>query len=170
MDEIREEALRLRQAGMESAASIWETLENLPQPIDPANIYKAVSSVKVAEFIARIRNHKLAPALMVCVSQFFEETINIVEEGEIREGVRALVVIEEAMPMTDEISKDPEAGVTRQFAYDGILLLAAVKLGKETETKKCIDEMQDGVAKILIMSYIQDGILGSDFDPDKAQA
>jgi hypothetical protein len=69
--ELHEEMLQIKQAGMEKAAVIWETLEHLPQPIEPVDICKAISSVRCAEFLARIRNHKLAPALTQCVMQFF---------------------------------------------------------------------------------------------------
>jgi hypothetical protein len=172
--EIREEMLQIRQAGMEKAAAVWEALEHLPQPIEPADVYKAVSSVKCAEFLARTRSHKLAPALWRCVAQFLDATLGVVgdEAGDKSEGMRALSAIEETMPMTDEVFNDAVAYATRQHVYDGVLLLAAVKLGKETETKKCLDDMQAGVAMVLVMSYLKEGVLGggADFDPDEPQA
>jgi hypothetical protein len=98
-------------------------------------------------------------------------------EGEVSGGVRVLSVVEEAMPLTDEIFNDPAAYATRQHVYDGILLLTAVKMGKEVETKKCIEVMHAGVAKILIMSYLKESILSEvdkeafrSLDPDKPQA
>jgi hypothetical protein len=177
--ELHEEMLQIKQAGMWKAAAIWEMLEHLPQPIGPTDIYKAASSIKCSEFLARTINHRLAPALVECVTQFFADTSDIVgEDGEIPEGLRALSFIEETMPMTDEIFSDAAACATRQHVYDGIMLLAAVKLGKEAETKKCIEDMQQGVAKILIMDYLKESLMNevdkeafrSILDPDKAQA
>jgi hypothetical protein len=171
--ELQEELLQIKQMGMERAALIWETLEHLPQPIGPVDVFKAVSSAKCAEFVARVRNHRLAPVLMRCVAQFFDATLSIIGEGgEKSEGMRVLVVIEEAMPLTDDIFNDPAAYATRQHVYNGILLLSAIKLGKEIETKKCLDDMQMGVAKVLIASYLKESIMSgiADFDPDKPQA
>jgi len=168
--EPREEMLQLRQAGMEKAAVVWENLESLPSPIAPVNIFKAVSSVKCAEFANRVRSHRLAPALTRIAIKFLNDTLDVlgVDAGDIFEGARALDVLAENMPLTDEIYNDPAAYATRQHVYDGLLLLAAAKLGKEAETKRCLDHMQEGIAMLFVMDYYEGR--GLSFDPDKPQA
>jgi len=164
--ELREEMLQLRQTGMEKAAEVWETLENLPNPMDPANVYKASVSLKCAEFISRVRHLKIAPLLAKIMLQFLENTIAVVgnEAGDVHEGARAMKVIEEIMPMTEEIFNDPTACAMRQHVFDGLLLLAAVRLGKELETKKCLDDMQEDVALVWLMGRLEES--GIKFDPN----
>jgi hypothetical protein len=165
--ELREELSQLRQAGMEKAAVVWEILENLSTPADPSNIYKAVTSLKCAEFISRTRAHKIAPALTKIVVEFLDETLAIVgvDAGEVYEGARVISVIEEAMPLTEEIFNDPVAYAMRQHVYDGLLLLAAARLGKEVETKQCLTNMQESVAMVWLMNRFEES--GLKFDPDK---
>jgi hypothetical protein len=165
--ELWQEAVKVRQNGMEKAASIWEILETLPTPIEPANIYKAVTSVKSVEFADRVRGHRFASALLKLVVQFLNESLVVigVDAGSVVEGARAQKIIANAMPLTDEIYNDPVAYATRQHVYDGLLLLAAAQLGKEVETKKCIDNMHEGVTKLFILEEA-----GSGFDPAKVDA
>lgn len=165
-----EDVHQLRQAGMERAAVVWENLETLPKPIAPVNIFKAVSSVKCAEFANRVSAHKHARPLTRIAVKFLNDTLDIIgtDNGEIFEGARALDILAENMPMTDEIFNDPEAYATRQHVYDGLLLLAAAKLGKETETKRCLDAMQEGITMLFVMDYYEER--GLNFDPDKSQA
>jgi len=155
---------------MKKAAAIWETLESLPVPIAPANIYKAAVSVKCAEFTNRVRTHRFAPALLKLVVQFLDDTLDVVgvNAGDISGGVRALAFFAEAMPLTNEIFNDPAAYAMRQHVYDDLLLLAALRLGKEAETKKCINDMQYGVMRLLVTGYFEGSSLR--FDPDKPQA
>jgi hypothetical protein len=164
--ELREELMQLRQAGMEKAAEVWETLENLPNPVDSANVYKAATSLKCAEFINRTRNHKIAPILAQIMLQFLDDTLAIVglDAGEVLEGARVLQTIQEAMPLTPEIFADPAAYAMRQHVYDGLLLLAAARLGKEVETKKRLDDMQESVAMVWLMSRLEES--GIQFDPN----
>jgi hypothetical protein len=159
--------LQIRQAGMEKAAEVWETLEHLPSPVDPVNIYKAASSLKCAEFISRLRAHKLAYVLSKLMLQFLDDTVVIVgiDAGEVIEAARVISLIEEAMPLTDEIFNDPMAYATRQHVYDGLLLLAAARLGKEVETQKCLTDMQEGVAMVWLMNRLEES--GIEFDPNK---
>jgi hypothetical protein len=163
---LREELMQIRQAGMEKAAEVWEFLENLPSPVDPANVYKAATSLKCAEFINRIRNHKIAPVLAKIMLQFLDDTLAIVglDSGEVFEGARVLQIIEETMPLTPEIYNDALAYATRQHVYDGLLLLAAARLGKEVETKKRLDDMQESVAMVWLMSRLEES--GIQFDPN----
>jgi hypothetical protein len=158
---LREEMVQIKQEGMERAAAIWEVLENQPQPFDPANIYKACCSVKCAEFISRTLTHRLAPALMEAVMKFLDDTLVLVpsEVGSTEEGERVMDVLSLEMPLTEEIYNDPSKYATRQHVYDGLILLAAMKLGKEEETKTVLHEMQQSVARALIANYLKEAIL-----------
>jgi hypothetical protein len=163
---LREELMQIRQSGMEKAAEVWETLENLPTPIDPANLYKAVIALKCAEFINRISHLTVAPVLTKIMFQFLEKTIGVVgnDAGGVHEGARALQILQETMPMTEEIYNDPSACAMRQHVYDGLILLAAARLGKELETKKCLDDMQEEVTMAWLMGRLEES--GFKFDPN----
>jgi len=141
-----EETSKIRQEAMERAAAIWETFEHLPQPIEPVNIYKAVCAVKCSEFVARVRRSPLFDLLASLVAEFLNGTIEIGDNGgSIREGKRALAVVEGAMPLTPEAFGDPAAYAVRQHVYDGIIMLSAAKMGKEKETRECIDRLTAGI-------------------------
>jgi hypothetical protein len=169
--ELREEVAHIRQQGMEKAAVIWETLETLPQPVEPVNIFKAACSVKCAEFMTRVRNHPMALMLMKSVLQFLEATRQVTEDnnGSQEEGMRVVTIFEEAIPLTDEVYNDAAAYATRQHVYDGVIMLAAAKLGKEAEVKDCIDEFQRSVAMAMIRSILAQGeidLSGFDVKPE----
>jgi hypothetical protein len=156
--------MELRQAGMEKAAEVWEMLENLPTPIPPVDIYKAASAMKCSEFISRIRTHKIAPEITRLLIKFMDDILAQVgaDAGSVVEGARVLAVVSTAMPLTDEVFNDPAAYAQRQHVYDGLLLLSAARLGKEAETKKVIDELQESVTQAVMASYFED-------DPGKPQ-
>jgi hypothetical protein len=158
--ELREEVAQIKQHGMEQAATLWETLETLPEPIDPINIYKAACSAKCAEFMMRIRNNPVAVVLMGTLMKFLDETMKITggQKGSKEEGMRVVTEIERAMPLTQEIFDDAVAYATRQHAYDGIIMLSAAKMGKETETKEAIDRFQASVAKAMLMAIFRGGL------------
>ena len=158
--ELREEVAQIKQDGMEKAAVLWETLEALPQPIEPVNIFKAACSVKCAEFMTRIRNHPVALTIMKFILEFLDSTLQITgeESGSRDEGMRVVEVFEEAMPLTEEVYSDAAAYATRQHVYDGVIMLAAAKMGKETEAKECIDQLQRGVAVAMIRSILAESL------------
>lgn len=157
--EPQEERLQLKQKGLEQAAAIWETLENLPQPIDPVNIYKAACSAKCAEFLSRIRHNTLFDEILGALMQFLDGTLKIT--GDVKsdkdEGMRVIDTITQAMPLTDDVFNDPAAYATRQHVYDGIIMLSAAKMGKEAETKECIDLLQASVARAMVIALLKAG-------------
>src|SRR5271167_3475843 len=159
--EIREEVEHIKQLGMEQAAAIWETLEALPQPVDPVNIFKAACSVKCAEFITRVRNHPIAMTIMKSILEFLDSTLQLAEDndGSRDEGMRVVEVMEAAMPLTDEIYNDPAAYATRQHVYDGLIMLSAAKMGKAPEAKECINRLQSGVAIAMIRSILAQSLV-----------
>lgn len=151
--EIRDE---IRRQGMERAAMIWEMLETLPEPIEAVNVYKAACSCKCAEFMARLRGNPIFEAVAGYLVHFMDSTINVVKEfasiSSKGEGMHVVEFFEQIMPLTAEIFADPAAYAIRQHVYDGIIMLAAVKMGKEVEVKKCIDALQADVAKMMLLS------------------
>lgn len=160
---LKEELSQIRQQGMERAAAIWETLENIPEPVNPADVYKAACSIKCAEFLTRIKRHRMYMQLMQIVLEFLDTTLQIVpaEEGSEADGVRVINIFEKEMPLTDEVFNDPTAYATRQHVYDGIILLSSIKLGKEAETKACIERMQQDVAGLMVVTYLKEALLGN---------
>ena len=163
--DLNEEVTQIRQRGMEKAATIWATLESLSAPIEPVNVYKACCSIKLAEFVARTLNHSLFSMLLAACDGFVDDTLKIVEgmKGDTKEGERVLAVIENDMPMTDEVAADSAAYAQRQHVYDGLILLAAAKMGKEEETKAAITRMQDTIAGVMVVSLLKRlGNLGTD--------
>ena len=171
--DLKEEVAQLRQTGMEKAAVIWEMLEALPTPIAPTNIYKAACSIKSAEFLARTRSSPIFPTIMKLIAGFMDETIQIagesVDENDRAEGFRAIELFEQEMPLTKEIYDDPAAYATRQHTYDGIIVLTAAKLGKETETKACLEHLQQGVARAMVTAVFHAALLDlaeEDENPD----
>ena len=153
--ELKDEIAQIRQQGMERAAVLWETLENLPQPISPVDIYKAACSLKCAEFMTRIRRNPLFLTIMKSIGEFLDGTAAVVgDAGDRDEGLRAVSVIEEAMPMTPEVFEDATACATRQHVFDGVIMLASAKMGRDKETKECLDRLQEGIAKAMIEAMI----------------
>jgi len=151
-----EEVSQIRQRGMETAATIWVTLESLSEPIDAANIYKATCAIKCAEFVARIRTNPLFDVILPLLGEFLDGTLEIAQNypNDKSEGMRVITVLETAMPLTTEVFNDSAAYASRQFAYDGVIMLAATKLGKETETRECIEGLQLGVAKAMLTAIM----------------
>jgi hypothetical protein len=169
--DLKEEVAQLRQTGMEKAAVIWEMLEALPTPIAPTNIYKAACSVKAAEFLARTRTSPIFHSIMNIIALFMDETIGIAGESTAEtdriEGFQAIELFEREMPLSAEIFDDAAAYATRQHVYDGIIILAAAKLGKEEETKASLERMQQGVARAMITAVFQAALLqAADENPD----
>jgi hypothetical protein len=155
---IKAEVEVIRQQGMEKAASLWEALENLPTPVDPVNIFKAACSIKCAEFVSRIRSNDLLVLLAEFIGAFLDETKALTEVNDAAsqaEGMRVVKTIEELMPLTKEIFEDPALYATRQHVYDGLIMLSGAKMGKEKEVKGCIDRLQSGVSKAMIVAMIQ---------------
>jgi hypothetical protein len=158
MKDISAEVASIRQQGMEKAATIWETFENLPTPFSPVNIFKAACSIKCAEFVSRIRSNDLLLLLSEYIGAFLDETLAVAgtsTEAAIDEGMRVVDTLEKEMPLTDEIFEDPARYATRQHVYDGLIMLSAAKMGKEKEAKGCIDRLQSGVSKAMLMAMIQ---------------
>jgi hypothetical protein len=161
--ELKEEVAQLRQTGAEKAAVLWEMLEVLPEPISPRNIYKGIASVKSAEFLTRTRNSPMYSAIMSLIAEFMETTILIAgestAESDKAEGYRVIELTKREMPLTAEIFDDAPAYATRQHVYDALLVLAAVRLGKEEETKEAIHNLQAGVAKAMVMALFATALL-----------
>jgi hypothetical protein len=167
--DLKEEVTRIREQGMERAASIWETLENLPQPVEAVNVFKAACSIKCAEFMTRVHNNPVFPVIMKSLVQFMDGTLSVVENvagSDSSNGMRVVAVLEEAMPLTAEIFADAAAYATRQHVYDGLIMLAAAKMGKEQETKACIDRLQGGVAKAMLLSMFAESLASKDDDTE----
>jgi hypothetical protein len=147
---------QIRQDGMEKAAAIWETLELLTESIHPVNIYKAVCSIKCAEFMLRLRDNPAAGMTLKSLLLFLDNTLEIAKPlsaySNQDEGMRAVKVLEDAMPMTSEVFQDPSAYASRQHTYDGVIMLAAVKMGKEVETQEVIAKFQEDVVKAVMFA------------------
>jgi hypothetical protein len=158
--DLQKEVEGIRQQGIEFAASLWEMLELLPQPFQPVNIFKAACSVKCAEFLSRVRDNPLYPELSPLISRFMEETINIVgrESANQVEGFKVVEFFEKEMPLTQEIFEDAAAYAQRQHVYDGMIMLAAARMGKEEETKKCLTRLQKGCVRVMIMALFVDAM------------
>lgn len=161
--DLREEVSQIRQAGMEKAAELWEMFETLPTPIAPVNIFKASSSIKCAEFLTRIRNHGLYRDIAILISEFTMDTLRIADgEGtgaDRLEGFRAIELIEQQMPLTKEVFDDAAAYAQRQHVFDGLIVLAGVKMGKETETKEAIETLQTGVGRAMVTAMFKAALL-----------
>src|SRR5271154_3878902 len=157
LDELKE----LRQQGMERAASIWETLET-SDPVHPVNIYKAACSIKCAEFMTRLRDNPAYGSIVRSLTQFLDGTLDIAiaykEHSNKVEGVRVIMILEEAMPLTAEVFADPAAYAMRQHTYDGIIMLAAAKMGKEVETREVISKFQEGVVKATLLARFAENL------------
>jgi hypothetical protein len=157
--DLKEEVEQLRQTGMEKAAVIWEMLEALPTPVVPTNIYKAACSIKSAEFLARTRSSPIFSQIMEIIAEFMDATIQIagesVDENDRIEGFRVIELLEQEMPLNQEIFDDPSAYATRQHTYDGVIILAAAKMGKEEETKASLENLQKGVARAMITAVFK---------------
>lgn len=157
---------------MEKAAVIWETFEALPTPLSPVNIYKASCSIKSAEFLTRIRNNSLFRDIAQLLAAFMNETLEIADgEGtnaDRSEGFQAVELIEREMPLTKEIFDDAAAYATRQHVFDGLIMLAAAKMGKAEEAKQCIDNLQKGVARAMVTAVFRAAISEvTDENPDE---
>jgi len=162
---LKEEVQELKQQGFEQAATIWEMLENLPQPIAPINIYKAACASKCAEFLTRLRNNMLLAVVMKSVTQFLDGTLEIAESftgSSSAEGMRAVAVFEEVMPLTDEVFANTKKYAQRQHVYDGVIMLAALKMGREKETKECIDRLQMGIGKAMRLAMFAESLVSKD--------
>jgi len=164
---LKEEVLQIRQQGFEQAAVIWETLENLSQPILPINIYKAACSSKCAEFLTRLRNNILLTAVMRPITEFLDGTLKIAEDftgSNGFEGLRAVAIFEEAMPLTGEVFRDTKKYAQRQHTYDALIMLASVKMGKEEETKQCIEHLQAGIVRATTLAMFARSLTMKDLD------
>jgi len=157
-----EELNQIRQEGMEKAATIWETLELLPEPVHSVNIYKASCSIKCAEFLARLRDNPAYSMTMRSLMAFLDSTLEIAaplsEFSNKEEGMRVIAVLEEAMPLTQEVYEDPAKYAMRQHIYDGIIMLAAARMGKEEQTKEVISKFQDGVVKAVMFAQFAESL------------
>ena len=168
---LKEEVAQLRQTGMEKAAVIWEMLEALSTPIAPINIYKAACSIKSAEFLARTRSSPIFQSIMMLIAEFMDETVQIAGESTAEtdraEGFRAIELFEREMPLSKEIFDDASAYATRQHAYDGVIVLAAARLGKEEATKASLERLQQGIARAMVTAVFQAVLLEAvDENPD----
>lgn len=154
--DLIEKSGEIRKGGMEKAAALWEVFELLPQPIAPIDIYKAACSIKCGEFFARIRHNPASTMIATCLGEFLGESMEIVgeEKGSLEEARRSLKVIEKEMPISEEVFNDAVAYAQRQHVYDGIILLSAAKMGKEAEVKACIERLQTGIAKAVLLNMI----------------
>src|SRR5277367_512157 len=115
--ELKEELTGIRQQGLELAATIWETLEALPVPILPVNIFKASCSAKCAEFMTRLHNNPLFAVVVKSIARFLDGTLKIASEfggSNKDEGMRVIEIFDEAMPLTMEVFDDARAYATRQ--------------------------------------------------------
>lgn len=159
--DLREEVTQLRQTGAERAATLWEMLEALPEPIAAVDIYKAACSIKCAEFLSRIRNNSVYLEITKLLAGFVDETITIIGDGSGDRigGFRVIDLIEREMPLTKEIYEDAAAYATRQHVYDALILLAAAKLGKAEETKDAIDHLQKGIARVMVMAIVRASVI-----------
>ena len=159
---LKEGVAQVKQNGMERAASIWAMLESLPQPFDPVNIYKIACSIKCAEFITRIKNTNVYSMMLSFLMDFLDTTRMIADDGNevtkgtIEEARRCASVLEEAMPFTPKAFNDPKAYAERQHTFDGLIMLAAVKMGKEVPTKVCIDKLQEAAAKVILVAVMME--------------
>jgi len=157
---------QIRQEGMEVAASIWETLEALPEPIHPINIFKAACSIKCAEFMSRIRGNAAYGTIIKSLMTFLDGTLKVVATLKTKsnrdEGERVIAVLEETMPLTDEVFSNPIAYAKRQHTYDGIIMLAAAKMGVEAETKECISKFQEGVVKAVMLAQFAEKLTANE--------
>jgi len=159
---LKQEVAQVKQNGMERAASIWAMLESLPQPFDPVNIYKTACSIKCAEFITRIKNTNVYSMMITPLMDFLDTTRTIADDGNevtkgtIEEGHRCADVFEEAMPFTSKSFNDPKSYAERQHTFDGLIMLAAVKMGKEVPTKVCIDKLQEAAAKVMLVALMME--------------
>lgn len=169
--ELKEEVLQLRQAGMEKAAVLWEMFESFPTPLNPVNIFKASCSIKSAEFLSRIQNNGLYSDIMHLIAVFMDETLALAGgEGipsDMGEGFQVIDLLEREMPLSQEIFDDPAAYAQRQHVYDGLILLAAAKMGKQTEVAACLDRFQKGVGRAMVTAIFREALLAAaDEKPD----
>lgn len=161
--DLKQEVIQIRQAGMEKAAALWEMFETLPVPIAPINIFKASSSIKSAEFLTRIRNNGLYRDIAMLLAEFAMDTLQIAgEEGthdDRAEGFRAIELIEADMPLTKEIFDDAAAYAQRQHVFDGLIMLAAAKMGKLDEAKAAIETLQTGVGRAMVSAMFKAALI-----------
>lgn len=155
----REEQSRsIRNSAMERAATMWERVINDPQPFAPVNIYKAACTVKCSEFLARVANSSLFLPLMTVIMDFADKTIDIVGEHSAssqREGTRCAIVLENEMPLTDEVFANPVAYAERQHVFDSILMLAGAELGKAPETAAAIERLQNDMGEVFAIAALK---------------
>jgi hypothetical protein len=159
--ELRDEITQIKTQGMEQAAVIWETLENLPEPIPAVDVYKAACSLKTAEFIARVNTNIVADAISKALTTFLDTTIQIAGEdaGSSVNGLRAMDVFEQAMPLTEEVFNDASAYAQRQHTYDGIILLAASKMGKTKETQACLQDLRADITRSMVVAMFREALM-----------
>jgi hypothetical protein len=156
---------QIRQDGMEKAASIWESLELLSNLFHPVNIYKAACSIKCAEFMMRLRDNPASTMTLKFLMAFLDRTLEIAEPlndyTNRDEGMDIVKILEQAMPFTAEVFQDPTAYATRQHVYDGIIMLAAAKMGKEIETREVISRFQEDVVKAVMFAQFASDLVAA---------
>lgn len=153
-----EHLTKLHSAGMEIAAIAWEAIENVDPPLDPVNIFKAASSIRCTEMMERFFGTEDFGTMADIVIQFIENTrsdIGGAEAGNFDESVRAVGILGDIL--SDSESDNPADFAIRQHAFDGLLLLAAARLGKEIAIKERIDQMQESLSKMLLNAAVRRG-------------
>jgi hypothetical protein len=108
------------------------------------------------------------------IAEFMDETVQIagqsVDETDRAEGFRAIELFEREMPLSKEIFDDASAYATRQHAYDGVIVLAAARMGKEEETKASLERLQQGIARAMVTAVFRAALLDvADEDLDAAE-
>ena len=170
--DLKQEVGQMRQQGMERAAAIWETLETLPEPVTPVNVFKAACAIKCAEFVSRVRNNPVFDIVIKHIVNFMDDTLEIMkdfaDDSDQVQGMRVIAVLEEAMPLTDAVFNNPVEYATRQHVYDGIIMLSAVKMDREEQTKECITNLQMGVTKAMMIQMLAKELMAvEDITPDE---
>ena len=145
-----------KNQGNLQAAALWEVISAKVPPYDPVDLYKAVCTIKAAELLTRVRFSSTdvnIPALMKATEEFVDVTLRIAgggESGNAESGFEAVEMLEELFPISESDFSDPSAFATRQHTLDGLLLLSAVRFGKEQETKTAITKLQDDFVKVIL--------------------
>lgn len=150
----------LQQAGMEKAAVAWETIEAANPPFDPINLLKGISSIKCAEMLTRLRSTDADAFSEVVdiISQFIQGTLNDVggaESGNMTEGMLIVETLEALLPFSEEEFGSPKLFAIRMHTYDGLLLLAASKMGKEIIVRERIEQMQMDISMFLLRDIVR---------------
>ena len=147
---------KFQQEGAEQAATLWSQLSAAVPPFDPHDAFKAICTIKGAELLTRLKfstpDDKFMP-LLLAINTFVESTLTIsggAKTGSMDEGMRAIQALESAYPVAEEDFHSPAKFAVRQHTLDGMLLLAAVRFGKEQEVKDILQKLQDDFLHIIM--------------------